>query len=363
MRRGTLFTGGYDGLIRTEASSDCLVHKGDAVNLSPANGTCEPFLVSAKALSVDEYTISTSDANFAFVTGADGLISSRPVDSSNIVASAYRVVVPAAPEGTFALQAANGKYISAAPILTATESSPDNATWFRFSSDTSTSEEYHTVSLQSVTTQQFVTCDPGGDQKVAALRPTAMGWEQFTVLPRSGSGDEYVLKASVNDKFLVVDDDGFIWNRANTYNEATGFRIIGSQNPVGQYYLRDLASGLYVSSTNAREVLIADATAPSLATTFNFDLLEDGLFGSIQSANTKLFVTVDPNGLAPAIAARPSPSAWEQWVVSARPGSPLAYTLQSTNNDRFVVSRPSGLFNNATDVKDASLFVIIPVPA
>lgn len=165
-----------------------------------------------------------------------------------------------------------------------------------------------------------------------------------------------MIQAGANNQWVVTSASGALVNSAATYKDGTGYRIVGAQNPVGKFALQDSVSGLWVTSSAERQQLVADGTSQGGATPFDFEILADTPGGSMQNTNTAQFVSVDPDGTTPASASRASPSAWETWVVRIHIGSPDLFTLQSINNNCWLVSTDDGVFNNASSIDNATLF-------
>lgn len=359
---GTLFLLDSDGSVENLQTGGFVA--GVKIVQTSFNATKDPqnFVVTPKALTSDQFFVGTSDGKSFFVTDGSGNVDVKATDADS--ASAFRFVPPTSPRGTFLIQdAQSGKFVSSsagAPDLVAREASGTTATWFNLSDVTVNGNT--AAAIQNTVTEQFVTADPAGVGNLAAARGAASLWEMYTLWPKSGTPDQFVIQAGANNLWVTTGKSGGLVNNVANYRDASGFRIVGAQNPVGTFVLQDSANGLWVTSPDARQQLVADAGAQTAATPFIFALLDDPSGGgSIQNSGTKQFVSADPSGTTPAAASRGSPSTWETWVVRIRIGSPDLFTVQSINNNNFLVSSKEGIFNNASSIDDATLFRFVSV--
>lgn len=255
--------------------------------------------------------------------------------------------------------AVTGNFVTSsldAPDLIANAPSSGLASWFNISTVT------NGLSIQSVVTSQFVTTDPAGIGSLTASRPVPSLWETFTIIQKSGTPDQYAIQAGSNGEWVATQSDGRLINNAVDYQAAFGYRIVGATNPVGQFILQSVDTGLWVTSSNTRQSLVADAAQAAQATPFIFALIFGTPGGSIQSAVTLQYCTSDPSGASPLSAARGSPSTWETFVIRIEIGSPNEYTIQAINNNDYVVSGVNGLVNSAPSVAAASLFRFVSSP-
>jgi endo-1,3(4)-beta-glucanase len=184
-----------------------------------AASTWETFTVSAQ--SSGAYLVQArSNGRYLQTTGGN------IINSGSGAGSSYRLITVGNPLGTYSLQvASSGLYVTAPAgreTLIADATSASAATRFVFASFNGTTPGGGTI--QSTTTQLFVTAAPSGTEGLWANRPTASGWETFVVRPATAAGT-YTIQAMSNNGYVVSSASG-LTNSATTVDQATVFKFV-----------------------------------------------------------------------------------------------------------------------------------------
>lgn len=127
-------------------------------------------------------------------------------------------------------------------------------------------------------------------------------------------------------------------------------------NPYGSFYLRDYATGLFVTASAANTNLAATLSSASGAAIFNSSYVPNS--GTLQLESSSQYVTADSSGNYALSATRATASSWERFIIRQKIGAPDGvYSILANSNSMYVTVSSEGLLiNNAADEASSAGF-------
>jgi endo-1,3(4)-beta-glucanase len=220
--------------------------------------------------------------------------------------------------------------------------------------------------IQSLTSQKYVSASPSAEQPLSASRETPEGYETFR-WNMQGDGT-YTVTAMVNKANVSTGVDGKLINNVNSTQGVSGrYRITLADTappivPPASGTIQSNSNNRFVISTAGAPNLLTTEASAATATRFAFARIpesdDDAPLYSIQNLVTMQYVTGNGEGTAPLSSTSPAPQAWEHFRLV---GYQNAYILIHAVSGHAVSVQPDNtMIDDSTSITQGALWQITP---
>lgn len=170
------------------------------------------------------------------------------------------------------------------------------------------------------------------------------------IAPKVLSTDVSIAAVSNGHFVIVTGPNGDLVNSVPSPSSATSFRLVRPGNPLGVFFIQDVASEKFLSSSQTSPDLTASGSSQSLGSLF---LLSSD--GSIQNLETGGFVAASHTNF---VLSKVGSGSHQSFAVVAKPLAPDQFTVRkSDDNSSFFVTQSNGtVVVQASDADSASTY-------